>query len=45
VLRLVKTILVLKGVDQNWALVIQGTLIILVVMAGGLAIRLKRKNA
>jgi ribose transport system permease protein len=44
VLRLVKTILVLKGVDQNWALVIQGTLIILVVMAGGLAIRLKAKN-
>jgi ribose transport system permease protein len=45
VLRLVKTILVLKGVDQNWALVIQGTLIILVVMLGGLAIRQKGKSA
>jgi ribose transport system permease protein len=39
VLTLVKTILVLKGVDQNWAQVIQGTLIVLVVMVGGLALR------
>ncbi|MGH3105196.1 MAG: ABC transporter permease [Gaiellaceae bacterium] len=39
VLTLVKTILVLRGVDQNWAQVIQGTLIIVVVMIGGLAIR------
>ena len=39
VLTLVKIILVLKGVDQNWAQVIQGTLIIVVVMIGGLAIR------
>jgi ribose transport system permease protein len=44
VLTLVKTILVLKGVDQNWAQVIQGTLIILVVMVGGLAIRQKGKG-
>jgi ribose transport system permease protein len=39
VVTLVKTILILKGVDQNWAQVIQGTLIIVVVMIGGLAIR------
>ena len=30
VLTLVKTILVIKGVDQNYAQVIQGTLIVLV---------------
>jgi ribose transport system permease protein len=45
VLTLVKTILVIKGVDQNWALVIQGTLIVLIVMLGGLAIRQKGKGA
>ncbi len=44
VLTLVKTILVLKGVDQNWAQVVQGTLIVLVVMIGGLAIRQKTKG-
>ena len=44
VLTLVKTILVLKGVDQNWAQVIQGTLIIVVVMIGGLAIRERRRT-
>jgi ribose transport system permease protein len=44
VLTLVKTILVIKGVDQNWAQVIQGTIIVLVVMAGGLAIRQKGKG-
>ena len=44
VLTLVKTILVIKGVDQNWAQVIQGTLIVLVVMLGGLAIRQKGKS-
>jgi ribose transport system permease protein len=44
VLTLVKTILVLKGVDQNWAQVVQGTLIILVVMVGGLVIRQKAKG-
>jgi hypothetical protein len=33
-----------KGVDQNWAQVIQGTLIVLVVMAGGLAIRQRGKR-
>lgn len=43
VLTLVKTILVLKGVDQNWAQVIQGSLIIVVVMIGGLAIRERRR--
>jgi ribose transport system permease protein len=44
VLTLVKTILIIKGVDQNWAQVIQGTLIVLVVMIGGLAIRQKGKS-
>jgi ribose transport system permease protein len=44
VLTLVKTILVIKGVDQNWAQVIQGTLIVVVVMVGGLAIRQKGKS-
>jgi ribose transport system permease protein len=44
VLTLVKTILVLKGVDQNWAQVIQGSLIILVVMVGGLALRERRRR-
>ena len=44
VLTLVKTILILKGVDQNYAQVIQGTLIVLVVMIGGLAIRQKGKR-
>jgi ribose transport system permease protein len=45
VLTLVKTILILKGVDQNWAQVIQGTLIVIVVMIGGLAIRQRGKHA
>jgi ribose transport system permease protein len=44
VLTLVKSILIIKGVDQNWAQVIQGTLIVLVVMIGGLAIRQKGKT-
>jgi ribose transport system permease protein len=44
ILTLVKTILVIKGVDQNWAQVIQGTLIVLVVMVGGLALRQKGKS-
>ena len=44
VLTLVKTILIIKGVDQNYAQVIQGTLIVLVVMIGGLAIRQKGKS-
>ena len=44
VLTLVKTIMIIKGVDQNWAQVIQGTLIVLVVMIGGLAIRQKGKS-
>jgi ribose transport system permease protein len=45
VLTLVKTILVIQGVDQNWAQVIQGTLIVLVVMVGGLALRQKSKGS
>jgi ribose transport system permease protein len=45
ILTLVKTILIIKQVDQNWAQVIQGTLIVLVVMIGGLAIRQKGKSA
>jgi ribose transport system permease protein len=44
VLTLVKTILILKGVDQNWAQVIQGSLIIVVVMIGGLALRGRRQT-
>jgi ribose transport system permease protein len=44
VLTLVKSIMILKGVDQNWAQVIQGTLIIVVVMIGGLAIRQRRRT-
>jgi ribose transport system permease protein len=44
VLTLVKTILIIKGVDQNYAQVIQGSLIVLVVMIGGLAIRQKGKS-
>ena len=43
-LTLVKSILILKGVDQNWAQVIQGTLIVVVVMVGGLALRQKGKT-
>jgi ribose transport system permease protein len=44
VLTLVKTIMIIKGVDQNYAQVFQGTLIVLVVMIGGLAIRQKAKR-
>jgi ribose transport system permease protein len=44
VVTLVKTMLILKGVDQNWAQVIQGSLIIVVVMIGGLAIRRRRRT-
>jgi ribose transport system permease protein len=44
VLTLVKTVLIIKGVDQNWAQVIQGTLIVVVMMIGGLAIRQKGKT-
>jgi|1185.fasta_scaffold20393_2 ribose transport system permease protein len=44
VLTLIKTILAIKGVDQNWSQVIQGTIIVLVVMVGGLAIRQKGKS-
>jgi ribose transport system permease protein len=45
ILTLVKTLMILKGVDQNYAQVIQGALIVLVVMIGGLAIRQKAKGA
>ena len=44
-LTLVKTLMILRGVDQNYAQVIQGALIVLVVMIGGLAIRQKGKGA
>ena len=44
VLTLVKSIMILKGVDQNWAQVIQGSLIVLVVMIGGLALRQRGKH-
>jgi ribose transport system permease protein len=44
VLTLVKSILVLEGVDQNWAQVIQGSLIVIVVMIGGLAVRRRAKS-
>ena len=45
ILTLVKTLMILKGVDQNWAQVIQGALIVLVVMIGGLAVRQKGKGS
>ena len=45
VLTLVKTLMILRGVDQNYAQVIQGTLIVFVVMIGGLAIRQKGKGS
>jgi ribose transport system permease protein len=45
VLTLVKTLMILKGVDQNYAQVIQGALIVLVVMVGGLAVRQKGKGS
>jgi ribose transport system permease protein len=44
VLTLVKTIMIIKGVDQNWAQVIQGALIVIVMMIGGLTIRQKGKS-
>ncbi len=44
ILTLVKSLMIIKGVDQNYAQVIQGTLIVLVVMLGGLAIRQKAKG-
>jgi ribose transport system permease protein len=44
VLTLVKTLMILKGVDQNYAQVFQGALIVLVVMVGGLAVRQKAKG-
>jgi ribose transport system permease protein len=44
VLTLVKTLMIIKGVDQNYAQVIQGALIVLVVMVAGLAIRQKGKG-
>jgi ribose transport system permease protein len=45
VLTLVKTLMILKGVDQNYAQVIQGAIIVLVVMVGGLAVRQKAKGS
>jgi ribose transport system permease protein len=45
ILTLVKTLLILQGRDQNVAQVIQGALIVLVVMFGGLAIRQKAKGS
>ena len=44
VLTLVKTILILKGVDQNWAQVIQGAIIVGVMMVGGWTLRQKGKT-
>ena len=37
-------ILIIEEVDQNYAQVIQGTIIIVVVMIGGLALRQKGKS-
>ena len=45
VLTLIKSILVLKAVDQNWQQVILGTIVIVVVMLGGLAVRQRGKHA
>ena len=44
VLTLIKTILIIKSVDQNWAQVIQGAIIVGVMMIGGLTIRQKGKS-
>jgi ribose transport system permease protein len=44
VLTLIKTIMIIKGVDQNWAQVIQGAIIVGVMMIGGLTIRQKGKS-
>ena len=43
-LTLIKTLMIIKGVDQNWAQVIQGVIIVVVMMIGGLAIRQKGKT-
>jgi len=40
----VKTIMILQGRDQNVAQVIQGTLIVVVVMFGGLITQLKARR-
>jgi ribose transport system permease protein len=45
VLTLVKTLMIIKGVNQNWAQVFQGALIVVVVMVGGLAIRQRSKTS
>jgi ribose transport system permease protein len=44
VLTLIKTIMIIKGVDQNWAQVIQGAIIVGVMMVGGLTLRQKGKG-
>jgi ribose transport system permease protein len=44
VLTLVKTVLIIRGVDQNWAQVIQGAIIVGVMMVGGWTIRQKGKS-
>jgi ribose transport system permease protein len=44
VLTLIKTILIIKSVDQNWAQVIQGAIIVGVMMVGGLLVRQKGKS-
>ena len=44
VLTLMKTILIIRGTDANYAQVYQGIVIVLVVMIGGLAVRQKRKG-
>jgi ribose transport system permease protein len=43
IVTLVPTILTLKGIDPNYGQVIQGTLVIVVVMIGGLTLRLRRR--
>jgi ribose transport system permease protein len=45
VLTLIKSILIIKAVDQNWQQVILGTIVIVVVMIGGLAVRQRGKHA
>jgi ribose transport system permease protein len=44
VLTLLPTVLIFMGIDSNYSQVIQGSLLVLVVMAGGLA-ALRRRNA
>jgi ribose transport system permease protein len=45
VLTLIKSILIIKAVDQNWQQVILGVIVIVVVLVGGLVVRQRAKRA